>query len=272
MLKIKTSDITLGSAMPYQASMIDWLNAADAADNTGLVAGLSNNNAPTKYCLQGAVLSGTGPYNITQGYVIISGQIYSTSAITSLSVGVGQVIVGTITSAYPLVGTFDPVTFSDGVTHNVHEFNYIVWSAGGSGSGDIDFSELVYLNDKWHNIGAAGEPIFKGGTSQNAGTNSSIVAFRKDSRNLYLKGVLRIPNTAGVNTTIFTMPSGYFSTTENRYVQVLVQDLSTYNFSTIPLILNCASPYAGNIGVGASFTDFDDDCLIFLDGLVFPIN
>jgi hypothetical protein len=204
MLKIKTSDISLGSAMPYQASMIDWLNAADAADNTGLVAALSNNNAPTKYCLQGAVLSGTGPYNITQGYVIISGQIYSTSAITSLSVGAGQVIVGTITSAYPLVGTFDPVTFSDGVTHNVHEFNYIVWSAGASGSGDIDFSELTYLRSQWI------EPTLSAGFTT---LSTNKFAYKVDYVNnrIWFKGA--VTRTSSVSINVFTLPASLYPST-----------------------------------------------------------
>jgi hypothetical protein len=68
------------------------------------------------------------------------------------------------------------------------------------------------------------------------------------------------------------MPAGYFSTTENRGVQVLVQDLTTNNYTTIPLTLLCASPNAGNVGLGASFTGFAGDAIIYLDGLVFPIN
>jgi hypothetical protein len=218
MLKIKTSDISLGSAMPYQASMIDWLNAADAADNTALVAGLSNNNAPTKYCLQGAVLSGAGPYNITQGYVIISGQIYSTSAITGLNVGAGQVIVGNITSAYPLVGTFDPVTFSDGVTHNVHEFNYIVWSAGASGSGDIDFSELTYLRSQWQT------PTYASGWAGYTYVNDTPAQFKKDaiSNKVIMRGCTRAL-IANVNTTILTLPSGYIPNTE-KFIPIFMVD------------------------------------------------
>jgi hypothetical protein len=268
---INVNDVALGAAMPYQKSMEIWKLFGDVNDNGAIVSALTNGNTPAYLALYGCTSTVVGStYTITAGAIIAGGVIVFTAA-TTITLGVGQVIKGTITQTYPQVGTYDPVTFSDGTTHNVHAESTIVWTGASSG-GDFNYTDLVFLNDKWHNIGATGEPIFKGGTSQNVSTNNSVVAFRKDSRNLYLKGVLRIPNTAGINTTIFTVPAGYFSTTENRSVQVLVQDLNTNNFSTIPLILNCASPNAGNIGVGASFTGFVTDCLIFLDGLVFPIN
>lgn len=268
---INVNDIALGAAMPYQKSMEIWKLFGDIYDNGAIVSALTNGNTPAYLALYGCTSTVVGStYTIAAGAIVSGGTIVFTAA-TTITLGVGEVIKGTITQTYPQVGTYDPVTFSDGTTHNVHAESTIVWTGASSG-GDFNYTDLVFLNDKWHNIGATGEPIFKGGTSQNVSTNNSVVAFRKDSRNLYLKGVLRVPNTVGINTTIFTMPAGYFSTTENRTVQVLVQDLDTNDFLTIPLILNSVSPNAGNIGVGASFTGFVTDCLIFLDGLVFPIN
>jgi hypothetical protein len=273
MKSINVNDVALGAAMPYKSTMIDWIKTGEEENNSAIVNALTYNNPPAYLVLYGCTSTVVGStYTITAGAIVEGGTISITNSSSTVTLGAGQVIIGTISTIYPTVGSSDPVTFSDGTTHNVHAQTTIVWSAGTSGSGDFNYTNLVFLNDKWHNIGATGEPIFKGGTLQNVSTNNSVVAFRKDSRNLYLKGVLRVPNTVGINTTIFTMPAGYFSTTENRSVQVLVQDLNTNNFSTIPLILNCASPNAGNIGVGASFTGFVTDCLIFLDGLVFPIN
>lgn len=268
---INVNDIALGAAMPYQKNMEIWKFLSTINDNGAIVAGLTNGNTPPYLVLYGCTSTVVGStYTIAAGAIVAGGIVVFTAA-TTITLAPGQVIKGTITQTYPQVGTYDPVTFSDGTTHNVYAESTIVWTGATSG-GDFDYDNLVFYNDKWHNIGATGEPIFKGGTSQNAGTNASIVAFRKDSRNLYLKGVLRVPNTVGINTTVFTVPTGYFSTTENRTVQVLVQDLTTNGFTTIPLLLSCASPNAGNIGVGSSFTGFGSDAIIFLDGIVFPIS
>ena len=269
---IDTSAVALGAAMPYKSTMVEW-NINQSTDVFSAIrAALTNELSYANLVLQGCTNTIVGSTHTIAAGIITTGTGFASCATTSVTLSPGQVVIGTVNITYPLVGTADPVTFSDGTTHNVHAESTIVWSAGASGSGDFDYDDLVFYNDKWHNIGATGEPIFKGGTSQNAGTNASIVAFRKDSRNLYLKGVLRVPNTVGINTTVFTMPTGYFSTTENRTVQVLVQDLTTNGFTTIPLLLSCASPYAGNIGVGSSFTGFGSDAIIFLDGIVFPIN
>jgi hypothetical protein len=273
MKSINVNDVALGAAMPYKSTMIDWIKTGEEENNSAIVNALTYNNPPAYLALYGCTSTVVGStYTIAAGAIVEGGTISITNTTSTVTVAAGQVLIGTISTIYPEVGYADPVTFSDGTTHNVHAQTTIVWSSGASGSGDFNYSDLVFINDKWHNIGATGEPIFKGGTSQYAGTNNSVVAFRKDSRNLYLKGALRVPNTAGIATTIFTMPAGYFSTTENRGVQVLVQDLTTNDFSTIPLNIACASPNAGNVGLGASFTGFAGDALIYLDGLVFPIN
>jgi hypothetical protein len=273
MKSINVNDVALGAAMPYKSTMIDWIKTGEEENNSAIVNALTYNNPPAYLALYGCTSTVVGStYTIAAGAIVEGGTISITNTTSTVTVAAGQVLIGTISTIYPEVGYADPVTFSDGTTHDVHAQTTIVWSSGASGSGDFNYSDLVFINDKWHNIGATGEPIFKGGTSQYAGTNNSVVAFRKDSRNLYLKGALRVPNTAGISTTIFTMPAGYFSTTENRGVQVLVQDLTTNNYTTIPLTLLCASPNAGNVGLGASFTSFAGDAIIYLDGLVFPIN
>jgi hypothetical protein len=202
MLQIKTSDIAVGSAMPFKSSMLVWENGANASDNNGLMSCITNSDNPTKVCLQGAVKTGSGPYDITSGWVIISGQLYPTIAITGLTLGSGQVIVGTITKSYPLVGTYDPVTFSDGTTHDVHELNTIVWSAGSAGTTSLDYDDLVFVNTPEALTGTIATAQWKDGSG---GTtfNYYKIPFNK----LVIDTTLE-KQSAG-SATIITLPSGY---------------------------------------------------------------
>ena len=145
MIRIKTEDIAIGSAMPYQGSMIDWLQFGVIQDNDAVIAAICNGQTVAGYILSGAVKTGTTSVSITAGNVNYGGFNYATPAAT-LTLSGSQVVVGTITKSYPLVGTFDPVTFSDGTTHNVHEAATIVWSAGASGSADVNYDDFVILN------------------------------------------------------------------------------------------------------------------------------
>lgn len=234
MLKIKTSDIAVGSAMPYQGSMLDWENAANASDNNALMSCITNMDVPTKLCLQGTIKTGSNPYDISSGWVIISGQLYPTIAISGLTIGAGQVIVGTITKSYPLVGIYDPVTFSDGTTHDVHENNTIVWSAGSSGTTDLDYDDLIILNEDFHEVGATNEPAFQ--NSFNSSGFSDPIRFRKRLGQVQITGLFS-KTSDGSGLVVFTLPTGY-RPTNPVYAPIAIGNSGTY--------------YAGTIAIGTS--------------------
>jgi hypothetical protein len=267
MLKIKTDDIAVGSAMPYQASMIDWLKQNEYQQNGGIISAIIGQYAENGLlACWGAIDSVIGStHTITAGNIFYEGYFYYTSY-SIIVLGPGEVVVGNIVSSFP--NTHDPVTFSDSSTHNVHEQLRIVWSAGASGSGDFDFDALTYINDKWHVIGTTGEPTFQNGMTQYSGTNASIVAFKQHLNFVQLKGELIVPNTVTANSTIFTLPSGYYSTTEDRIVLALFKNLTTSEFGFCPLYITAS----GNVGVAIPFTLFAGNSLISLDGISLSIS
>ena len=143
MLKIKTTDIAIGSAMPYQSSMIDWLHVNDKYTHWAISAALSNNHDITNLVLEGCIDTVVGStHTITDGFIYSGNEIFVANN-NVVTLGAGQVVICTITESF---GAADPVTFSDGTLHSVHSIKTIEFSAGTSGSGNFDFTDLQYLN------------------------------------------------------------------------------------------------------------------------------
>lgn len=146
MKKINTTPITTGSAMPfksgslehlqsaYQEPLIDIVQTFEARNDT---EGFPNYTTPV--IMYGCRRTGIG---VSQGVVAYGTELYRAQA-ANITLGFGQVVVGTITTTYFTGTNADPVTFSDSTNNNVHEIREIVWSAGTSGSGDFDFDDCL---------------------------------------------------------------------------------------------------------------------------------
>jgi hypothetical protein len=146
MKKINTTPITTGSAMPfksgslqhlqsaYQEPLIDIVQTFEARNDT---EGFPNYTTPV--IMYGCRRTGLG---VSQGVVAYGTELYRAQAV-NITLGFGQVVVGTITTTYFTATNADPVTFSDSTNNNVHEIREIVWSAGTSGSGDFDFDNCL---------------------------------------------------------------------------------------------------------------------------------
>jgi hypothetical protein len=146
MKKINTTPITTGSAMPfksgslehlqsaYQEPLIDIVQTFEARNDT---EGFPNYTTPV--IMYGCRRTGIG---VSQGVVAYGTELYRAQA-ANITLGLGQVVVGTITTTYFTGTNADPVTFSDSTNNNVHEIREIVWSAGTSGSGDFDFDDCL---------------------------------------------------------------------------------------------------------------------------------
>jgi hypothetical protein len=109
---------------------------------------------PTKYyVLYGCKNIGTSTVpNITAGAIFFNGEIYLVSAFTATLTG-SNVVVGNITQSFFSASNADPLPFTDGSTHNVHVINTIVFSQGLTGSGSVDYlnlmqTQLVLVNDQ----------------------------------------------------------------------------------------------------------------------------
>jgi hypothetical protein len=156
MKKIKTTDIIAGSAMPLKSGSLNHLQSANQEgifslaqselfQRNGVSAGYANPQA--LYGLSYTVSGST--WSIESGCLVFGTEMYLCDTTLGISLGLGQVVIGTITTTYLTATNADPVIFSDSTSNNVHEIRKIVWSAGTSGSpGTIDFVNIQYLG-RW---------------------------------------------------------------------------------------------------------------------------
>ena len=209
MKSIDTSAVALGAAMPYKSTMIDWIKTGEQENNSAIVNALTYNNPPAYLALYGCTSTVVGStYTIAAGAIVEGGTISITNTTSTVTVGAGQVLIGTISTIYPEVGYADPVTFSDGTTHNVHAQTTIVWSSGASGSGDFDYNNLVFYN------GAEA-------------TYDTDVKYSKIQGTVKIQGIIgtgyaSVSSAAG--TTAFTLPVGY-RPTSNKTGRFVYYDL-----------------------------------------------
>jgi len=155
MKKIKTTDIIAGSAMPLKSGSLNHLQSANQEgifslaqselfQRNGVSAGYANPQA--LYGLAYTVSGST--WSIESGCLVFGTEMYLCDSTVGIVLGLGQVVVGTITTTYLTATNADPVIFSDSTSNNVHEIRKIVWSAGVSGSGSFDFVNIQYLG-RW---------------------------------------------------------------------------------------------------------------------------
>jgi hypothetical protein len=155
MKKIKTSNIIASSAMPLKSGSLDHLQSANQEgifslaqselfQRTGVSAGYANPQA--LYGLAYTVSGST--WGIESGCLVFGTEMYLCDTTLGISLGLGQVVIGTITTTYLTATNADPVVFSDSTSNNVHEIRKIVWSAGTSGSGSFNFTDIQYLG-RW---------------------------------------------------------------------------------------------------------------------------
>lgn len=214
MRKINTSSITSTVAMPFKSGTIDHLQKA----YTEAVAALAKNMIgtdydPTKfYILHGCVNSGSGSsYVISAGAIFYNGEVYLVDAATFTASG--STAVGTITKTQEVTNA-DPVTFTDGVSRNVHDIYKIVFAAGTSGSGDVDFADLVGLVasvDSWHNVGDVGEPSFFTTWANQSGANQPLQFKKNADGTVTIRGIVSVNAGSGAvaNKNVFELPAGY---------------------------------------------------------------
>ena len=144
MRKIDTSYVTDTVAMPVKSGSIDHLQlsyqeALQSLANVLVGPGIVNNKV---YILFGCVNSGSGSnYVISAGAVYYYGEVFLVDA-TTFTTASGQTAVANVVISYNNTNA-DPVTFTDGNNHNVHQIRKMVISSGVSGSTIADFSNFL---------------------------------------------------------------------------------------------------------------------------------
>lgn len=109
-------------------------------------AGMQTAYDPTKgYILYGLVRTGTGlVFNVTAGAIFFNDEVYQVDAF-NFTAASGQTAIGQITTTYYLGNgdNADPVAFTDGTSHNVHEIRKIVFTGGIANTQDVNYVDLL---------------------------------------------------------------------------------------------------------------------------------
>jgi hypothetical protein len=133
------------SSQPMKQGSMNLIQQAWQEVTTSLALNIIGKgyNPAKVYILYGCVNSGSGSnYIISAGAVFYAGEAYQVPAITFTAAG-GQTAVGTIVTNFVVASNADPVVFTDGASHNVHQNRIITIASAVSGSGTADFANWL---------------------------------------------------------------------------------------------------------------------------------
>ena len=268
MKKIDTSFITPIAGMPLKSGGLDHLQSAYQEGIQQMAIPLIGKqyNTTDYFIMQGCKNTGSGSnYIISAGGIYRNNEWFVVDAVT-FTAPMDQTAVGTITTTFFTSANADPTTFTDGIAHNVNVVRKIVFAAGVSGSGDVDFNNLEYvgLEDK-HIVGGAGEPAF-----QNSWVSAGILGFRADWSNklLFFEGESSKMTYTGGSEVICTMPSKYWPSID-RFHQ-FVSKVGTADYRVFELELKSSNGELSIICLDGTFTA--TNIVIIFDGISFFIN
>lgn len=145
MKKIDGSFITSAVGMPFKSGTLAHLQSSYQEVLGSILQNIIGAQYdPSKvYILFGCVNSGSGlSYIISGGAVFFNGEVYLVDATSFVSPG-GQVAVGNVAQTFFTDATADPVEFTDGATHNVHQIRKFVFASAAPGSGSADFTNCI---------------------------------------------------------------------------------------------------------------------------------
>jgi len=148
MKTIDNSYITSTALQPFKKGTWSHLQSAYqevfAAMLSGNAAGLGTPST-TVYVIYGCLVTiSGGNYTVSAGAVYYNGKVYLMDAKGSTAVpSGGNTYVCNIKTTYYTDATADPVTFTDGNTHNVHKIEKVEIESGASGSGISDYSAFM---------------------------------------------------------------------------------------------------------------------------------
>jgi len=148
MKKVKHTDITNTSAMPFKSGTLEHLQSAHIQTTQAAITTMQGTTPLVGIfggILYGCNVGYTGlNWAVTAGAVFLNGEVFECNAAAGTLVGT-DIIVGTITTTNITAANYDPSEFSDSSLYNVHEVRKIVWSTGASGSSDCDYNDVERL-------------------------------------------------------------------------------------------------------------------------------
>lgn len=142
MRKLSTTNVTNSVGLPVKSGTLQHLQLAYQEIITALAKSIiqRENDTTNCYIIFGLKNSGsTGSMNVSAGAIYFNGEVYLVDAftLTVANTAVGNIVVTQYTT------NADPVTFTDGISHNVHDIRKIVFTDAASGSGLVDFANLI---------------------------------------------------------------------------------------------------------------------------------
>lgn len=256
MRKIITTDITTLASMPVKSGTITHIQNAytELINNTAAaLVGKPYANVG-QYALIGCDNATALPdVDIQAGFILYNGTIYEVDAV-AFTPGGGQVAVATIATTYFSATNADPVEFTDGNNHNVHEIKKIVFSSAVSGTGIFDYSSLSFVQIQ------AGTEVTYAASWDDGGTNGT--TYRKNRDGLVnLTGVVYANGTPGIGDKMFRLPSGFRPPTD-----LLVPGMYYDQTDLLPCFISIAAATGDVLAIPASgFTTFANDDQIYMN-------
>lgn len=200
-----TTDIAPNKELPIKNGTIDFIQNAWKEIARLLARALGSNVldiASTGTALKGCNNVGNlTNYDINPGLVYYGGELYLLDAAV-FTVGGGQTAVCTINTSYDTSAATDPVEFTNGSFHNVHEIKKIVVTSAASGSGTFDYSTLTFINPAENT-----NTITISHANWSAGSTLSLV--RNPNGLITMTGAFDANGSGALNDIICTLPSGW---------------------------------------------------------------
>lgn len=159
MRKLNTSNVSTTVGLPIKAGTLQHLQLAYQEALTALANSIIGRAADfsNAYVLYGLVNSGSGgALVVSAGAIYYNGEVFLVDAFSLTPVDTA--VAGIVTTFYNTEA--DPVTFTDGISRNVHQIRKIVFTDGATGSGLFDFADmlqtpLVLVNARQDDLGEA---------------------------------------------------------------------------------------------------------------------
>jgi hypothetical protein len=215
MKKLTLSNITTSAAAKIKSGTFQHVMDSYEEGFESVINSLIGESLDTSkyYILSGCVNSGSGNnYIISAGVVYHagSGDFYIVPSATVTRTG-SNVIALVITSAYRTGTNFDPVTFTDGSTHNMHRDDTAIWTDTAT-LGANDFVNMIRL------VGST-TPTLTANYSAGAVTPK----FVKYGNVVSMKGIITMGASSATGQTITTLNSDYWPTSA-RVITTLLND------------------------------------------------
>lgn len=263
MKNLLTNSITTTVGFPVKSGTLDFLQTASSEMLVAIARSIvgKSYSASTPYALYGCNNTGSGSsYVIEAGAILWDGVLYLVPAVTFTLTGGNSVFVSKSTS-YVTSSVADPVTFTDGVTRNVHADTIMnVYqsalvpspTAGFSYSSLVLFSEMPYIS-----VSSYGSDVASG-TAKYKKNQDGLVS---------LSGKVTLDASTTYFATLFTLPVGY-RPTNDLWLPIHSNNGSTSLIATLQIDTAGLVLLQNPSGSGSNLNSM----VVFLNGVSFYNN